>query len=116
MKHVTKIAIAAAASVVAAAAVLLAVLLAGGSSPVVPPTPGVVAHQIGAVITGHADKGPFAKAAAQAEWHGRQVVIATFTSDAMKQVYIKYVVSADKAFGITAAPMAQGHDYVVFPQ
>ena len=84
----------------------------GGSAPV---TPVSVAKQIGAVVTGPADHGPFAKAAAEASWHGKDVVIATFGSDGGKRVYIKYVVHANKSFGITTAPLAQGHDYVVFP-
>jgi hypothetical protein len=94
---------------VTAITLTLAVTACGSSAPAAPSTPAQVANQIGATNLHPYDKGPFAKDAASATWHGRSVVIAVFTSDANKQAYIKTV----EGFG--DQPLAQGTGYTVFP-
>jgi hypothetical protein len=89
-----------------AVAVLLAAL--AGCSSSAPPTAAQVAGQIGAVVEHPYPRGPFASGAVTARWHGRQVVIAVFASDGMKQDYVRAV----SAF--QPHPLLSGPGYVVY--
>ena len=89
----------------------IAVAAAGcGSGSDTPPTPVSIAHQIGATGLHSYPKGPFASGAAEARWHGKDVIIAVFTSDTAKHAYIKAV----SAFGL-GKPLLSGPEYVVYP-
>lgn len=81
----------------------------GGSTGSGPQTPAQVAQQIGATNLHAFDHGPYAKAAMSATWHGRQVVIATFSSDSAKQAYVQTASAFD------GPPLKTGPGWVMFP-
>lgn len=89
------------------AALIIAITACGGSG--APPTTAKVAAQIGATGLHPYDKGPFARDAVSARWHGRGVVIATFDNGTAEQAYVRTV----EGFG--EKPLLQGSGYVVFP-
>ncbi len=92
---------------------ILATALAGGTVTLAGcgdgVTPQSVAQQIGATHLHPWNHGPFAQAAAEATYKGRDVIIATFKSNEQRLAYIQMTEFGQK-------PLASGTGYAVFPK